>query len=77
MRFANIEAIKAHQFTGNHFSDHEAFNAIEVFVSDGSNTIADRAEAIRTMCHDGMGLGRDEDIADHKLVTTYLELAGM
>lgn len=73
MKFNTIQEIQNHQFFGNHFSDHTAFKAIDQFVLDESNSIADRAESLRVMSDKGMSCGRDEQISDIDLVTEYIE----
>lgn len=72
MKFNNITQIQNHKFKGYHFGDFEAFNAIEKFVKDETNLVADRAEALRVMSDKGMGLGRDEEINDAALLVSYL-----
>lgn len=71
--FSNIEEIQKWWFQGNHFSDHQAFNGIQVFVENENNSLADRAEALRVMSDKGMGCGRDEDITDEEYVAGYLQ----
>lgn len=56
MQFTNIQAIRDHQFVGNHHSDSDAFRAIDAFARSNANTIADRAEALRIIGRSGMGL---------------------
>lgn len=72
MIFKTLNEIKQHQFVGNHASDHEAFSAIELFVHDISNSVPDRAEALRDMGQRGMGFDREEHISDKQLVTDYM-----
>lgn len=71
--FKEIEAIRAHEFVGNAFSDGPAFNAICQFVDD-DHTTAERAEALRIMARKGMGLsGEDagDDLSDEDLWIQY------
>jgi hypothetical protein len=71
MQFANIEQIRKHRFVGNHYSDHAAFNAIESFVKSDSNSVKDKAEAIRIMSESGMGIPvKEKD--DAKLIQDFL-----
>lgn len=70
--FISLAEIAAHQFVGNHASDAEAFDAIQVFVADEKNSIADRAEALRIMSDKGMGCGRMEDESDEYVVVAYV-----
>lgn len=72
IRFTSVEQIQAHKFVGNFMDDAAAFNAIEAFVVDTKNSIADRAEALRILSDAGMGCGRDEDISDEKLVADFM-----
>lgn len=73
VKFSNIEEIKNHKFAGNHFFDCGSFTGIENFVLDGSNSIADRAEALRIMSDKGMGCGREEHLTDAALVNMCLQ----
>lgn len=50
-----IAQIRAHQWVGSHHFDSGTFSAIDKFVLDPTNSIADRAEASRLAAH-GMGL---------------------
>lgn len=68
--FASIAEISAHQFGGNHHVDSDAFNAIEIFVRDPANSVADRAEALRQMSDRGMGCGRDEHLNDDQMIAS-------
>ncbi len=77
MKFNTIQEIQNHQFFGNHFSDHTAFNAIDQFAQDESNSMSDRAESLRIMSDKGMSCGRDEQISDIDLVTEYVEECSM
>lgn len=70
--FTTIEQIQAHQFVGNHFSDRQAFEAIDRFVMNERNSIADRAEALRVITDKGMGCGREECMSDHELVAAHI-----
>lgn len=72
MKFDNITEIQNHEFVGNHASDCEAFNAINAFAEDTSNSVSDRAEALRTMTDKGMGLGREEHMNDEELVDFFM-----
>ena len=57
MHFTSIKQIRAHKWVGNAMSDSPAFAAVDGFARDSSaNTVADRAEALRVMCRNGMGL---------------------
>ena len=47
MQFANIEAIMAHKFYGAIVADQEAVDAMWAFAEDASNSMADRAKALR------------------------------
>jgi hypothetical protein len=73
MKFNTIQQIQAHQFIGNHHSDHLAFTAIESFVQRSTTSLKDQAEALRVMGDEGMGLGREEHITDQELVDSYLD----
>lgn len=73
MKFNTITQIAAHQFIGNHASDHLAFMAIDEFVQNEQNSLADRAEAIRIMSDKGMGCGRDEWLSDAAIVADYID----
>lgn len=75
-KLTTIEEIRAHQFVGNHHSDSEAFNQIHSFVNNEANPIEQRAQALRHICHAGMGL-QGEDACDHlndaAIVLEYLQ----
>lgn len=76
IKFNNIEEIKAHQWIGNAYHDQEAFDAIDAYVLDTNNSLADRAEALRQMSDKGMGCGRDEDMRDEDIVQEYIDSVG-
>jgi hypothetical protein len=56
----SIQSIRAHVFIGNHASDSAAFRNITDFVQNSTNSISHRAEAIRIMGRNGMGLSDAE-----------------
>jgi len=68
VHFKSIEEIRAHQFYGNHAFDHQAFQGIHRFVEDESNSLADRAEAIRIKCIRGMGMPVSEKMTDEEII---------
>lgn len=72
MKLNTIAQIKAHQFAGNAYSDQKAFNAIDEFVQDVNNSVADRAEALRIVSDVGMGCGRDEHLTDEQVIESYM-----
>jgi len=67
-----IEMIRAHRWCGNAWSDGPAFDSIHKFVIDESNSVADRAEALRIMGRDAMGL-EDDGVSDAAAVARYLQ----
>lgn len=71
--FNTIQEIQNHEFVGNHYSDCNAFNAIDTFVQNVSNSLSDRAEALRVMSDKGMGCGRYEEISDEETVKQYID----
>lgn len=71
--FNTIQEIQNHEFVGNHYSDCNAFNAIDTFVQNASNSLSDRAEALRVMSDKGMGCGRDEHMSDEEVVRSYID----
>lgn len=76
MKFKTLAQVRAHQFAGNHHSDHPAFAAIETFAQDTSHSMSDRAEALRIMGRDGMGLdpqSNGEEISDEQLIAEFFE----
>lgn len=73
MKFTAIEQITAHRFIGNHYSDSDAFKAIETFALDMNNSVADRAESLRVMGDVGMDIGREEHLSDEELLQAYEE----
>jgi hypothetical protein len=73
MRFTNIHQIRNHQFIGNAYHDMGAFNAIDDFVKDAHNSVADRVEALRQMQDRGMGCGRGDHLSDLDMLNSYLE----
>lgn len=72
--FDNIDQILAHRFVGNYHSDAEAFAAIDRFVLNREQTLADRAAAIRHMMNEGMGYF--VVASDEELVAEAEEAAG-
>lgn len=73
MQFTTIEQIKQYQFTGCHAFDREAMEAVDQFALDQTNSIADRAEALRIICDQAMGAGRLEDLSDQEVVQAHNE----
>jgi hypothetical protein len=71
IKFENIEQIINHVWIGNAYHDMPAFDAIDEFVLDTNNSLADKAKALRTMCECGMGLDPDEQ-SDEDLLQEYL-----
>lgn len=74
IEFKTLDEIKGHTFLGNHAADHQAFQGIRRFVEDETNSLADRAEAIRIECDKGMGMGRTRTSkeSDKDLVAGFL-----
>lgn len=72
VEFKTIDEIKGHTFYGNHAFDHQAFEGIHRFVKDESNSVADRAEAIRIKSDKGCGCGRFLDKTDEELIKEQL-----
>ncbi len=73
MKFTTIEQIKAHLWVGNAMFDAEAFQAVDIFVHDLSNSESDRAEALRDMGDREMGLDREEHKPDSQILYEYDE----
>lgn len=61
VHFKSIEEIRKYRFYGNHTCDHQAFRGIQRFAEDESNSLSDRAEAIRIKCDRGMGMPVSEE----------------
>lgn len=75
MQFETLAQIQTHKFVGNHFADSAAFAAIEQFACNCTNSISDRAQALREMGMRGMGLTRaevDAGQSDCELVSDYI-----
>lgn len=53
--FDTVAAALAHQFVGNHFSDHKAFNAIESLIRNPATSKEDQRKLIDHMGVNGMG----------------------
>jgi len=71
-----IEAIYAHKWVGNAWSDGPAFNSIAEFAADASRPTVERAGALRTMARKGMGLKGDDagdNLMDSELVIEFME----
>ncbi len=67
-----IEQIRAMTFAGNFHADQPKFDQIDTFIVDENNPMKDRAEAVRKMVEDGMGIditGKTDD----DVVQDYLE----
>lgn len=76
IRPLTLEAIRAHVFVGNAFSDGPAFASITEFASTETNSVSERAEAIRIMGLKGMGLTEAEagcDMSDQELVKVFID----
>ncbi len=74
--FASLAEIQAHRWVGCHSGDSAAFQAVERFVLNESNPLADRASAIRVMGRDGMGLdpvANLEHLSDEQLLAGFFE----
>jgi hypothetical protein len=76
MRFDTLQQIQQHQWCGNHYHDVPAFNGVHTYVTNRSNTMDDRAEAIRIMSDRAMGCGRCEHMANDELLEDYMQHAG-
>lgn len=78
--FTTIAQIQAHQWVGCHAFDSAAFSAIDRFVLDPSNSIADRAAASRLAAQVGMGLTLSDcpelALPDAELVAIYVTEMG-
>jgi hypothetical protein len=75
MNFVNIESIRRHKFVGNAHSDEKAFAAICSFADNYNNELCDRAEALRIMAKQGMGLSghaAGDNLSDGELVASYI-----
>lgn len=71
--FHSIQEIRDYQFKGNYASDSAAFNAIDIFVRNISNTLPDRAEAVMLLSLKGMGLAPyPAHYTDRLIVNEYL-----
>lgn len=67
-----IEQIRNMTFDGNFHADKAKFDQIDTFIVDKKNPMKDRAEAVRKMVEDGMGIeitGKTDD----DIVQDYLE----
>ena len=77
MKFSNIAEIQNHPWVGNAHSDGPAFLAADAFARDTANSMADRAEAIRTTSIRGMGLTMEDApemaLPDDKLVQVFID----
>lgn len=70
-----IEAIRAHEWCGNHHSDAAAFASIDQFAADESQPMEHRAEALRISGLKGMGLSEEEalcHVPDALLVAEFM-----
>lgn len=71
----SLAAIRQHPIAGNFHNDVDLINAIYSFVENKSNTIEDRAEALRHLASNILGLeGHDAGVgvADQEFVTQYM-----
>ena len=76
IKFDTLAQIQAHEFVGCHAFDHEAFTAIEQFALNEAHPIADRAEALRVMGREGMGLTPEENLEhmpDDEFIQDFLD----
>ena len=67
-----IEKIRTMTFAGNFHQDQPKFDQIDNFITDKKNPMKDRAEAVKKMVEDGMGIeitGKTDD----DIVQDYLE----
>ena len=74
VEFNSIEKIRNHSFYGNHAFDHQAFQGIHRFVKDESNSLADRAEAVRIKCDRGMDMPLPSEESDEEVLKKALAL---
>lgn len=71
--FQSIQEIRDHQFIGNYASDSAAFNAIDTYIRDASNSLPNRAEATMLLALKGMGLAPyPAHYTDRMIVNEYL-----
>lgn len=80
-----FDALRVHQFIGNHASDSPAFQVFGRYISNAANPLAHRAEVMHHMASAGMGLSNVDmglppdyrpgvsDMLDAKLVEQYVE----
>lgn len=71
-----IEQIRNMPFYGNFFQDGAGFAKIEEFAASDTNPVSHRAEALRRMYKDGMGLEGIEacdHFSDNELVEDFVE----
>jgi len=71
-----IEAIYAHEWVGNAWSDGPAFASVAGFASDSSRPTVERAGALRCMARNGMGLTGDDagdGLTDAELVLEFMQ----
>jgi len=71
--FNTLADVRAYQWVGNAWSDGPAFMAVDAFVQNVNNSIADRAEALRIMSDIGMGCGREEELSNEEIVSDYID----
>lgn len=70
-----IAAITAHQFSGHFAADSAAMQEVYAFVENESNTLADRAAALRYLavkCFGFDGEDAGEGISDFDYVNQYM-----
>ena len=69
------EAIMAHQYVGNFYSDSAQMDLVDKFAADNTQPIAHRADVLRHMAREGMGLTGPEagdDLSDEELLLEFM-----
>lgn len=67
--FDNLDQIRNVKFVGNHFNDMGTFDGIREFAEDKNQTLSDRAEALRIMLREGMGMAEFDSLSDTEVLT--------
>lgn len=72
---STLDAITSHQFIGNFHSDHQAIIDIHAFVDNESNSLADRATALRYLAVEGYGFAEEyagQGVSDADFIAEYM-----
>lgn len=70
------EAILAHKYVGNFYADSKQMGVVSAFAANTANPLAHRADVLRHMAREGMGLEGEQagnNLTDLALVLEFMQ----